>query len=479
MTKAQQPTPPTLVHTFNPSILRKYDIRGIYNETLHDLDAYFLGLGLGAYYLQSNLQQKLLNSEYNLHFTNNNLPTACIGIDARHSSKNLKTHLIRGLQDAGINIIDINLGSSPMLYYAVKEINADIGIAITGSHNPSTHNGFKITFNDYAIAGEQILQIVQLIQNGLHISSCKGTLATIDIKPAYTQRILQDLTVKNTLRIGFDCLNGAAGGVIKLICQQINAISFNDSESGDFTITSPDPTDHTNLQNLIHQVKSQNLDLGIAFDGDADRIVIITKTGQILLGDDIMTILVEDVLKNNKGAKIVFDVKCSGVLKHQILKFGGIPLMYKTGHSLIKEKLIKEEAILAGEMSGHIYFADKYYGFDDAIYAAIRLINYIISNNIDLDSFIANLPQTLKSPEIKIKSNKKFQNIDTLKNYCQQHNITYNDIDGIRIEFTDYEWLLIRASNTEEVLIVKYEAPNQIRFTYLQNLLQQYLTLLT
>lgn len=445
-------------HKFHPSILRAYDIRGIYNETLFDNDAFFVGKSFGTF-LHKNNKKKI--------------SVAC---DGRLSSPELKSRLIQGLNSSGIDVVDVGVGPTPMLYFSVYHLDCDAGIMVTGSHNPGNHNGFKMLLKERPFFGEDILNLGKIAATGDFIEG-KGNIELLDIEEDYINRLLADCDIaesesplldeldefspKKKLTIAWDAGNGAGGEIMKKLSERIaaNHILLFEEIDGSFPNHHPDPTEEKNLQDLIKVVKEQKCDLGIAFDGDADRIGVVDNEGEILWGDQLLVFYAEEILRETKGATIIADVKASQVLFDKIASFGGNPIMWKTGHSFIKAKMKETKAALAGEMSGHIFFADKYYGFDDALYAAIRIINIVERSQFSLAQMRKALPKTFSTPEIRVECSdeKKFGIVEKLKEKLKNSGTKFNDIDGIRAN-TDLGWWLIRASNTQPVLVARCEA---------------------
>jgi phosphomannomutase len=451
-----------MTNKFHPSILRAYDIRGVYNETLFDNDAYFVGKCFAQVLIRQNLHK------------------IAVGFDGRVSSIILKERLIQGLLESGIDVFEIGLGPTPMLYYSVYELNLDAGIMVTGSHNPKDHNGFKMMIKNQNFYGENILELAKILeQNNLSKPQKLGNLKIIDIKENYVSRLAQDcilsksesalendLAIENfinqrKLKIAWDCGNGSAGEVATMLSNRIDAehiLIYNDID-GNFPNHHPDPTEAKNLQDLIAIVKKENCDFGIAFDGDGDRIGVVANSGEIIWGDQLLIFFARDILLKKPHSTIIADVKASGLLFDEIKKANGNPIMWKTGHSLIKAKMKEQSASLAGEMSGHIFFADNYYGFDDALYASIRLINIMANSLKTLSQMLNELPKTFSTPEIRVESTdeNKFKIVDNLKELLKKNNENFIDIDGIRAN-SDIGWWLIRASNTQPVLVARCEA---------------------
>jgi phosphomannomutase len=437
----------------NPKIIRKYDIRGQVGLSLTNKDAYHLGLCFANYLKDRGLVK---------------FGKVCVAQDTRKHSGELKTHLIQGLREGGMMVIDLGTGPSPLLYFHTKTLEVDGGIMVTGSHNPATDNGFKIMLKEAQVGTDDIIEIAN---SSIHKATQKAPLGEINLDEKYINRLKEEITVANKLKIGFECLNGAAGTIIKEIAKTLGCQKWllNADMSGDFSQMSPDPTKPENLENLRKLIQENELDFGIAFDGDVDRIVIVTKDLQAIYGDDIMILLVRDILSKQSGQKVIFDVKCGLNLRNEILKHGGMAIMYKTGHSLIKQKMASEKAVLAGEMSGHIYISDRYYGFDDAIYAAIRVINFLNNSQQTLTEILNSLPKVIKSPEIKISTRNKFARIEEISKHLRESGVEFVKTDGIRLEKPNNSWFLIRASNTEEVLVVKYEAQNEEDFALVKS----------
>lgn len=443
-----------MTHKFNPTILRQYDIRGVVGKNLFSEDAYFLGKAFGSFLID------------------NNLKTVVVSFDGRESSPTLLKALTDGLTQTGCSVINIGIGPTPQCYFAVYELKCDAGIMITGSHNPANYNGFKVMLHNRPFFGDDIIKLGEIAEKG-NFYEGSGNVDYIDLRERYINRILQDFNVVKDIRLGWDCGNGATGDIVKKLVTKIPGEHFllYEKIDGTFPNHHPDPTEPHNLIDLQNLVLSKKLDYGIAFDGDGDRIGIIDDEGEILWGDQIMIILSRDLLTRNPGAKIIADVKTSKVLFDEIQKAGGIPIMWKTGHSLIKKKMQEEEALLAGEMSGHIFYKEKYYGFDDAIYVALRLIDILSKKNIPLSSIRKALPVTYATPEIRmeIEEEEKFPIMDRIKKILLSEKAKVNDIDGVRVDNSD-GWFLLRASNTQNIIVARCES---ITKQGLDNLIQK------
>ncbi|MGH1455749.1 MAG: phosphoglucomutase/phosphomannomutase PgmG [Alphaproteobacteria bacterium] len=435
-------------YTFDPTILREYDIRGQIGKNLSEKDAYALGRAFATF----------VSGE-----ANTATPTICVGYDGRNSSPALSSSLIKGLRDSGANVVAVGLGPTPMLYFSVKHLSADAGVMVTGSHNPPDYNGFKMGLNKSPVFGETIQKIGKISESGT-LNTGNGSLTEKDIKNEYVNRLMQDLGPLRDLSIAWDAGNGAAGEILQMLTAKIpgeHHLIFEDID-GNFPNHHPDPTVDENLVDLQKLVADHKCDLGIAFDGDGDRIGVVDENGDVLRCDILMTIYAREVIKNNPGAAIIGDVKCSSVMFDEINKMGGKGIMWKTGHSLIKDKMRELNAPLAGELSGHIFFADKYYGFDDALYCSVRLLNELSKNDGGLSSLTAHLPKLFNTPEVRFEVDEaeKFNLVprvlESLKAQANEDS-ALDDIDGVRVTTSDGWWLL-RPSNTQDVLVARVEA---------------------
>ncbi len=433
-------------HNFNPNILRQYDIRGIIGEDLTTDDAFAIGKSMGAIAKNKKLA-----------------PTATIGFDGRLSSPELAQHLIKGLTSSGIDVFNIGLCPTGMLYMAGKEYNTSIAIMITGSHNPKDYNGFKIILDGKSFFGQNILLVDEYAKNNKWIDG-NGYYKERDFITFYANRILQDYDKNASYNIVWDTGNGAMGAVIEKVISKLSGTHtlINGEVDGTFPNHHPDPTVEKNLNQLKQKVQELNADMGIAFDGDGDRIGIIDDKCRVLWGDQILCILARPVLKENPNAPILFDVKASDVLFNEIKRLGGKPIMVATGHSIVKTKMIEENSPLAGEMSAHIFFADKFYGHDDALYVAIRFINSIFAENKTLAELRDELPQVINTPEIRIDVDEKdkFPIIESLKQKVKKQGLDICEIDGVRVRNKN-GWWLCRASNTQNSITMRFEADTQ------------------
>jgi len=433
-----------MTHSFDPTSLREYDIRGVVGKTLGEADAYAIGRGFGT------------------RVRRNGGTRAAVGYDGRISSPMLEVALLRGLTEAGIDVVRVGLGPTPMLYYAEATLEVDGGIQITGSHNPADYNGFKMVLAHAPFYGADILDLGALAEAG-DWEEGSGTVADYDIVDDYVSRLVQGFD-GGSFRIGWDAGNGAAGEVIeklvKLLPGEHHTI-FTDID-GRFPNHHPDPTEEANLADLKRLVADNQLDFGLAFDGDGDRIGAIDGQGRVVWGDQILSILAEPVLRELPGATIIADVKASQALYDRIAELGGTPLMWKTGHSLIKTKMKETHAPLAGEMSGHIFFAHDYYGFDDAQYAAVRLIRAVHALGGSLTALKDAMPAMVNTPEMRFQVDeaRKFAVIDEVLDRLTSEGATVDRTDGARVNTPDGWWLL-RASNTQDVLVARAEAKDQ------------------
>ena len=447
-------------YTFNPTILREYDIRGQIGINLSEADAYALGRAFGTY----------------IHGLNGQ--TVCVGHDGRESSPALAEALIKGLMESGMEVVHVGLGPTPMLYFSVKHLKADAGIMVTGSHNPADYNGFKMTLQGGPVFAEKIQEIGRISASGDLVSG-SGTRAVKDIKAEYVSRLLADLRLTRDLKIAWDSGNGAAGEILHMLTGRIPGehILLYPEIDGRFPNHHPDPTVDENLVDLQQAVLEFGCDLGIAFDGDGDRIGVVDETGAVVRCDTLMTIYAREVLQTHPGATIIADVKCSQVLFDEIERMGGKPVMWKTGHSVIKDKMAEMKAPLAGELSGHIFFADHYYGYDDALYCAVRLLNDLSETEGGLSSLTAHLPKLFNTPEVRfeVKEEEKFLLVPRVYKNLKALNkpdIHVNDIDGVRVSTPDGWWLL-RPSNTQNVLVARAESDSAAGLARLQVMVQE------
>ena len=431
-------------HQFHRTLLREYDARGIVGETLNETDAYWLGRTFGSRVRREGGSR------------------VAVGYDGRHSSPAMEEAVVNGLREAGITALRVGLGPTPMLYYAVNALEADGGIQITGSHNPPDYNGFKFMLGTGPFYGEDITALGTMAASG-DLESGSGLSETIDIEDQYVDRLMEDAP-KKPFRVAWDCGNGAAGRVVEKLTAKLpgqHELLFTEID-GDFPNHHPDPTEEKNLEDLRKAVEDKNLDFGIAFDGDGDRIGAVDAKGRIVWGDQLLMILAEDVLRDCPGGTIIADVKASQALFDHIADRGGTPLMWKTGHSLVKAKMKEVDSPLAGEMSGHIFFAHRWYGFDDALYAAIRLMRAIARAGASLTDMKGAMPALVNTPEMRfeVDEDRKFAIVEEVRARLKEAGADMSEIDGVRVN-TKNGWWLLRASNTQNVLVARAEAKSE------------------
>ena len=430
-----------MTHSFHPTLLREYDMRGVVGETLGEKDAYAVGRTFGT------LVGRAGGS------------AVTVGRDGRLSSPILETALVGGLTDSGVDVLRIGLGPTPMLYHAEAERDVMGGIQITGSHNPRDHNGFKLVFQHRPFFGEDIQKLGAMAAAGDWTEGA-GRVETVDLLDAYVARLMQGFDGR-AFRIGWDTGNGAAGPAVEKLTQLLpgeHHLLFTEVD-GNFPHHHPDPTEDRNLADLRALVRDNKLDFGVAFDGDGDRIGVVDGEGRAIGGDQLLSIFAEDVLKDRPGATIIADVKASQALFDRIEALGGAALMWKTGHSLIKSKMKETGSPLAGEMTGHVFFADDYYGFDDGLYAAVRLIRTVTRLDRSVTDLRDAMPEMANTPELRfpVVESRKFAVVDEVLDRLRAAGAEVDDTDGARVRTADGWWLL-RASNTQDALVARAEA---------------------
>ena len=434
-------------HTFHQSIIREYDIRGIYGETLFDIDAEILG----------NLFGKIVGKN----------KTVNVGYDGRLSSVSLKKRLITGLLECGVQVNEIGLCPTPMLYYSCFELCASGGIIVTGSHNPKNHNGFKIVLENMPFFGKDLLRLGEDAKS-FELTEADSSMKSLDLEKKYISRLLQNLDQKKKINIVWDSGNGSAGKVMKHLAGKISgkAELLYTEIDGNFPNHHPDPSEPKNLECCQKKLLELGYDVGFAFDGDGDRLGVIDNKGRIISGDKLLLLLSKELLKKKKS-KIIADVKCSQVLFDEIKKLGGDVYMSPTGHSHVKNYVKKLNADLAGEMSGHIFFADDYFGFDDAFYAAVKVVELINNNSCKLSELVDQIPEVFNTPEIRIDTDdsKKFGIISKILDNQKSTNKNIIDIDGVRVA-ENHGWWLIRASNTQPAIVVRCESLSEEGLKY-------------
>ncbi len=436
-------------------LFREYDIRGIVDEDLTE-DAV-----------------KLIGRAFGTMVKGNGGKSVICGRDGRLHSKRLEDSLIQGLNQAGIDVIDIGQCPTPVLYFSIFHLDGHGGIQITGSHNPPEYNGLKICLGTETIYGDKIQELYEIIEDE-RFESGAGSLKNYDIMPDYLSFLNQNIKIRRPVKVVLDCGNGVSAltapqAFIQAGCKVTSLFCEVD---GNFPNHHPDPTVIENLEDLRAAVTGEGAEVGIAFDGDGDRIGVVDENGDVIYGDKILIILARSVLADNPGAAVIGEVKCSHLLYDDIKASGGKPIMWKTGHSLIKQKMKETGALLAGEMSGHIFFADRYYGFDDATYAALRLTEILSATDKPLSSLLEGIPHTVSTPEIRVDcpENVKFRIVDAAKKWFSKRYDTI-DVDGVRIVFPD-GWGLIRSSNTQPVIVLRFEAQTLERLQEIRDLVE-------
>ncbi|WP_421876637.1 phosphoglucomutase/phosphomannomutase PgmG [Pacificispira sp.] len=448
-------------HRFDPSILREYDIRGIVGNTLTASDALALGRTMGTIAVAGSGR------------------IAVVGYDGRMSSPMLEEELCRGLASCGLYVLRIGLVPTPCLYFAAKMLKASLGIMVTGSHNPPEYNGFKMVLNGMPFYGSEIRRLRDLASRGVWARASGGTVET-DALGAYASRLSLDYPTKKGLRVGWDPGNGAACPIVLRLAHRLPGehLLINETVDGTFPAHHPDPTVESNLAQLKDLVLTEKLDVGLAFDGDGDRIGVVDDKGRVIWGDQLLALLARDVLRRMPGSAILADVKASQVLFDEIERLGGKPVMCPTGHSIIKTKMFEHNAPLAGEMSGHIFFADKYYGYDDALYTAVRFLAMVAESGKKASDLLDELPKMVNTPEIRIDvdDKRKFDVIEEVQTRLRDAGADMDDIDGVRVSSTGGWWLL-RASNTQPALVARCEAPDDKSLGFLKKELTDQLSL--
>lgn len=429
----------------NPNIFREYDIRGRVPEDLNKDTVYELGRAMGAYFVKNGIKR------------------ISLGRDCRLSSSEIRDILADALTRSGVDIIDIGLVPTPVLYFSLFNLEVQGGVQITASHNPPEYNGFKVCVGKTTIYGEEIQKIRKIGEEGSFVEG-QGSYETEDIVSTYISYVVENMRLgKNRVKVVVDGGNGVGGQVAIEIYKRmgIEVVDLFCNPDGRFPNHHPDPTVVENLKYLISKVKELNADLGIGFDGDADRIGVIDSSGEIIWGDQLMIIFSRDLLEERPQSKIIAEVKCSQVLFDDIKRHNGIPIMWKVGHSLIKSKMKEEGALLAGEMSGHMFFNDRYYGYDDAIYAGARLLEILTRKEKDIREHLKDVPKMVNTPEIRIDCPDEIK-FNLVKELAEEFKKDYEviDIDGARVLFRD-GWGLVRASNTQPVLVLRFEAESE------------------
>ncbi|MEA3254945.1 MAG: phosphomannomutase/phosphoglucomutase [Candidatus Altiarchaeota archaeon] len=431
------------------SIYRAYDIRGVYGRDLTEKTAEDIGKAFGTYVGGGDV---------------------VVGRDCRLSSPALRDALIRGLSSTGCDVVDVGMVPTPVLYFSMVHYKKSSAVMITGSHNASEYNGFKLCRNYSALYGDEIQEIKEIIQSG-DFREDSGTVTRKEVEDDYINFIKERISLKKKLKIVLDAGNGMGGLIAKRFFEEVgcDVIPLYCEPDGTFPNHHPDPTVDEVLKDLIKEVRKNKADLGVAYDGDADRAGFIDDKGGIIRGDQSLILFSREILKRHRGAKIIFEVKCSQALIEDIEMKGGVPIMYRTGHSFIKKKMKEENALLAGEMSGHFFFADDYYGYDDAIFASARMVELLSKSTETFSQLISRIPRYYSTPEIRIfcPEDEKFRIVDEIVERFKEYDVI--TVDGVRVQFED-GWGLVRASNTEPALILRFEAKTRERRDIIQKM---------
>lgn len=428
----------------DPKIFREYDIRGIVGQNLDDRLVELLGRGIGTYFLGRGMRD------------------VALGRDCRLSSPSFATALAKGLLSTGCDVTDLGIIPTPLLYFSVFEEKKEAGVMITGSHNPPEHNGFKMMAGEETLYGQSIQDIYGIVRRG-RFAEGQGSEKALDIVPLYMNYVAGRVRLAKKLRVVVDAGNGTGGAVAVPLLERLGCEvqALYCEMDGRFPNHHPDPTLPEAMADLIRTVRESKADLGIAYDGDADRLGVVDDLGRLIWGDQLMIVFARDILPSHPGAAVISEVKASQVLYDEIAKLGGRPIMWRTGHSLIKKKIREEKAVLAGEMSGHIFFADRWFGFDDAIYASVRLLEILARTGKKLSGLLSDLPRTFSTPEIRIYASDevKFKIVDEVRKELAARRKVI-DIDGVRAVYPR-GWGLVRASNTQAVIVLRFEADTE------------------
>ncbi len=439
----------------NPGMFREYDIRGIAGKDMTEDDVFLIGKGVGTF-IREHGRTKLT-----------------VGRDCRLTSDLYSEKVIEGLLSTGCDVIDIGVCPTPVLYFSIQHFNQEGGVMVTASHNPGEYNGFKLCIDLDSIHGKDIQKILGIIKEKSFVTG-KGSLSTADVVTPYLEFVENNITLAGPIKVGIDAGNGTAGVVAVPLLKKLNCEVYDIycDMDGTFPNHEADPTVEKNMQDLIALVEEKRLDIGIGYDGDGDRIGVVDEKGNIVYGDKLMIIFAREILSRKPGATFISEVKCSKTMYDDIEKHGGRAIMWKTGHSLIKKKMKEENAELAGEMSGHMFFADRYFGYDDATYASCRLLEILTKTGKKISELLSDVPRTYTTPEIRVEcpDDKKFVVVQKITDYFRER---YNviDIDGVRVLFED-GWGLVRASNTQPALVLRFEALSESRLSEIRKLVE-------
>lgn len=439
----------------NPGIFREYDIRGVAGKDMDESDVFSIGKAVGTY-LKRRSKKEL-----------------CVGRDCRISSDPYSRRIIEGLKTSGCNVTDIGIVPTPVFYFSIHHLQKDGGVMVTASHNPKEYNGFKLCIDLDSIHGEEIQEIRKMIENE-DMEKGHGLEDSAKVVKPYIDFLVKDIDIPTSLKVGIDAGNGTAG-LVALPAMERLGLFVNHlycEMDGNFPNHEADPTVKKNMEDLIRLVQHNALDVGIGFDGDGDRIGVVDENGELIYGDKLLVIFAREILQRKPGATFISEVKCSKTLYDDIEQHGGRAIMWKTGHSLIKKKMKEEQAALAGEMSGHMFFQDRYLGYDDALYAALRLLEIMSKTGKKVSELISDLPKTYNTPEIRVDcpDEIKFQVVEKVaEKFRQGYDVI--DIDGVRVRFDD-GWGLVRASNTQPALVLRFEALTEDRLKEIRNLVE-------
>jgi len=442
----------------NHEMFREYDIRGIAGQDMTEEDVLLIGKGIGTFLIRNGAR------------------AITVGRDCRTSSDAYAGQLIAGLRATGCDVTDIGVCPTPVLYFSIQHLQMEGGVMVTASHNPGEYNGFKMCLGLASIHGRQIQEILEMIKAS-DFADGSGSLASADVITPYTDYVTSNIRISRPLKIGVDAGNGTAGVVAVPILKKLGC-DVHDlycEMDGTFPNHEADPTVLENMYDLIELVRTEKLDIGIGYDGDGDRIGVVDENGDIIYGDKLLILFAREILTRKPGATFISEVKCSQTLYEDIEKHGGRAIMWKTGHSLIKKKMKEEHAELAGEMSGHMFFADRYFGFDDATYASCRLLEILADSGNNLSALLADVPRTVNTPEIRVEcpDNVKFKVVTAVtEHFRQEYDVI--DIDGVRVLFDD-GWGLVRASNTQPALVLRFEALTETRLNEIRTLVESVL----
>ncbi len=439
----------------NSEMFREYDIRGIAGKDMTEDDVVLIGKGVGTFLLQHGCSK------------------LTVGRDCRLTSDQYSEKIIEGLLSTGCDVVDIGVCPTPVLYFSIQHLDQEGGVMVTASHNPPEYNGFKLCIGTDSIHGKDIQKILGIINDKSFVQG-KGALSVVDVVTPYKDFVEKNITLSKPLKVGVDAGNGTAGPVAVPILKNLNCRVYDIycDMDGTFPNHEADPTVAKNMEDLIALVKEKGLDIGIGYDGDGDRLGVVDEKGNIIFGDKLMIIFAREILSRKPGATFISEVKCSKTMYDDIEKHGGRAIMWKTGHSLIKKKMKVEDAEMAGEMSGHMFFADRYLGYDDAIYASCRLLEILSDTGKNLSDLLSDVPETYTTPEIRVEcpDDKKFSVVEKVTEYFRER---YNviDIDGVRVLFDD-GWGLVRASNTQPALVLRFEAMSEKRLQEIRDLVE-------